>query len=233
MQNLFLDEKMFQLKFEFYYEVWQAFESFMEDLLAINIYRVRHWVWVHAAMTQHADVSCSYSSAGLVAFAYVSCLYNSSAGPRPSTPPGLGVCEWSPEGLYDKKCILDTEYWWNIKISEEINELIGLHLVDTQAWIWRRPWLGCQSLLTTAVTGGGCLYTLGGACWRQLLLQQCWADLAVTPAVLGWWSLLTSSVTTDVISWWSWWSWRQFLPEQCWAVGVCMILRLWIMDIVW
>ena len=22
--------------------------------------------------------------------------------PRPSTAPGLGVCEWSPEGLYDK-----------------------------------------------------------------------------------------------------------------------------------
>ena len=24
------------------------------------------------------------------------------AVPRPSTAPGLGVCEWSPEGLHDK-----------------------------------------------------------------------------------------------------------------------------------
>ena len=25
---------------------------------------------------------------------------------RPSTAPGLGVCEWSPEGLYDKSVFL-------------------------------------------------------------------------------------------------------------------------------
>ena len=28
------------------------------------------------------------------------------AEPRPSTAPGLGVCEWSPEGLYDKNVSL-------------------------------------------------------------------------------------------------------------------------------
>ena len=39
-----------------------------------------------------------------------------------------------------EKCIFDTEDWWNIKISEEKNELIGLHFVDTQAWSRRRPW---------------------------------------------------------------------------------------------
>ena len=59
--------------------------------------------------------------------------------PRRSTAPGLGVCQWSPEGLYDKSVSLI--YWWNIKISEEKNELIGLHWVDTQVWSCRRPWL--------------------------------------------------------------------------------------------
>ena len=29
-----------------------------------------------------------------------------------------------------------------IKICEEKNELIGLHLVDIQAWSCRMPWLG-------------------------------------------------------------------------------------------
>ena len=28
------------------------------------------------------------------------------AVPRPSTAPGLGVCEWSPEGLHDKSVSL-------------------------------------------------------------------------------------------------------------------------------
>ena len=34
-----------------------------------------------------------------------------AAKPRPSTAPGLGVCEWSPEGLYDKSVslILNTD----------------------------------------------------------------------------------------------------------------------------
>ena len=37
------------------------------------------------------------------------------------------------------KVIFDTDYSWNIKICEEKNALIGLHLVDTQAWSCRRP----------------------------------------------------------------------------------------------
>ena len=38
-----------------------------------------------------------------------------------------------------QKCILDTESWWNVKISEK-KELLWLHFVDTQAWSCRRPW---------------------------------------------------------------------------------------------
>ena len=37
--------------------------------------------------------------------------------PRPSTAPGLGVCEWSPEGLYDKSVSL-------ILITDEILKLV-------------------------------------------------------------------------------------------------------------
>ena len=40
-----------------------------------------------------------------------------------------------------QKGIFDIEYQWNIKICDEKNELIGLHLVDTQAWGCRRPCL--------------------------------------------------------------------------------------------
>ena len=38
-------------------------------------------------------------------------------GPRPSTTPGLGVCEWNPEGLYDK-----TVSW--IPNTDEILKLV-------------------------------------------------------------------------------------------------------------
>ena len=33
-------------------------------------------------------------------------LYSKRDIPRRSTAPGLGVCEWSPEGLYDKNVSL-------------------------------------------------------------------------------------------------------------------------------
>ena len=38
--------------------------------------------------------------------------------PRPSTAPGLGVCEWSPEGLYDKSVSL-------IPNTDEILKLVN------------------------------------------------------------------------------------------------------------
>ena len=41
----------------------------------------------------------------------------------------------------------DTKCWWNIRISEENNVLIGLQLVDTQAWSCRRPWSNSQKRL--------------------------------------------------------------------------------------
>ena len=34
------------------------------------------------------------------------CHRRMGASPMPSTAPGLGVCEWSPEGLYDKSVSL-------------------------------------------------------------------------------------------------------------------------------
>ena len=40
----------------------------------------------------------------------------------------------SAEGFNDKSVSWIPKYWWNIKIIEEKNELIGLHFLDTQAW---------------------------------------------------------------------------------------------------
>ena len=56
---------------------------------------------------------------------------------RPYTAPGLGVCEWSPEGLYNKSVswIPDTDEI--LQLVKKKNELIGLHLADTQAWSCR------------------------------------------------------------------------------------------------
>ena len=60
--------------------------------------------------------------------------------PRRSTAPGLGVCEWSPGGLKDKSVSLIPNTDKILKFVKK-NELIELHLADTQAWRCRRPWL--------------------------------------------------------------------------------------------
>ena len=55
----------------------------------------------------------------------------------------LGVCEWSPEGLYDKSVS------W-IPNTDEILKLVKkkmnywLQLADTQAWSCRSPWHNCR-----------------------------------------------------------------------------------------
>ena len=49
--------------------------------------------------------------------------------PRPSTAPGLGVCEFSPEGLYDKSVSLIPNTDEKLKLVKKKNELIGLHFV--------------------------------------------------------------------------------------------------------
>ena len=60
--------------------------------------------------------------------------------PRPSKPPGLGVCEWSHEGLYDKSVSLKPNTDEILKLVKNKNELIGIHFVDAQACSCRRPW---------------------------------------------------------------------------------------------
>ena len=64
---------------------------------------------------------------------------------RPSTAPGLGVCEWSPEGLHDKSVSLIPNTDEILKLVKKKKELIGLHFVDTQALSCRRPWHGTLS----------------------------------------------------------------------------------------
>ena len=87
----------------------------------------------------------------------------------PSTALGLGVCKWSPEGLLDKRVSLIQNTDEILKFVKKKNELIGLHLVDTQAWSCRRP------------------LTVYGASWGYLVNEQCTAllgDIQLTNSAL-------------------------------------------------
>ena len=59
---------------------------------------------------------------------------------RPSTAPGLGVCEWSPEGLYDKSVSLIPNTDEILQLVKKKKELSGLH----QGHLQYRP--GCTML---------------------------------------------------------------------------------------
>ena len=78
---------------------------------------------------------------GALSGPYVPVLVTRGVLASPSTAPGLGVCEWSPDGLKDESVSLIPNTDEILKFVKKKNELIGLHLVDTQPRSWRRPWL--------------------------------------------------------------------------------------------
>ena len=77
------------------------------------IYRMRSFARIHTlsgrigkAVAYHAEGCRVDSCLRLHQFILCKRIYSQGVLPRPSTAPGLGVCEWSPEGLHDKSVSL-------------------------------------------------------------------------------------------------------------------------------
>ena len=97
--------------------------------------------------------------------------------PRPSTAPGPGVCEWSPEGLYDKRAswIPNTD-----EILKSVKKILNL---SDSTLSTPRP--GAVERLGLPCSEQGCVYYTAG---RTLCcnIELCWCYIvAVTLSCAG------------------------------------------------